>query len=194
MVASLQSVIPVSSKMRWASEECSKRMRKRSPCCARSRDCVIVSPPLWRESDPGVRLGLALGKRPRLALAGTEGRVELTAEPLVLALLVVDPSLKGFAVATPDRFHTGIVRSSRTCSCAGGRRGMVRFELGPQIKYHHRCPRLVPELFVRALEVELECLAHPAHAYPDLTVLLDGLQGVAVPDRPHVRTGATRIA
>src|SRR5215831_10139757 len=30
MVAALQSVIPVSSKMKWASEECSNRTRKRS--------------------------------------------------------------------------------------------------------------------------------------------------------------------
>ena len=48
-----------------------------------------------------VRLGLALGEGPGLALAGTEGRVELTTEPLVLGLQVVDPSLKGLAVGTP---------------------------------------------------------------------------------------------
>src|SRR5262249_44323607 len=36
----------------------------------------------------GVRLGLALGKRPGLALAGAEGLVKLTAEPLLLGLQV----------------------------------------------------------------------------------------------------------
>jgi hypothetical protein len=41
----------------------------------------------------GVRLRLAPGERPCLALAGTEGRVELTAKPLILGLNVVDPSL-----------------------------------------------------------------------------------------------------
>ena len=42
----------------------------------------------------GVWLGLTLGKRPGLALAGTQGRVELTAEPLVLGLQALDPSLQ----------------------------------------------------------------------------------------------------
>jgi hypothetical protein len=41
----------------------------------------------------GVRLRLALGERPCLALAGTEGRVELTAKPLILGLQLVDSSL-----------------------------------------------------------------------------------------------------
>jgi hypothetical protein len=41
----------------------------------------------------GVRLRLALGERPCLALAGTEGRFELTAKLLILGLQVVDPSL-----------------------------------------------------------------------------------------------------
>ena len=41
----------------------------------------------------GVRLGLALGEGPCLALAGTEGRVELTAEPFVFGLQVLDPPL-----------------------------------------------------------------------------------------------------
>src|SRR5262249_59950027 len=58
----------------------------------------------------GVRLGLALGEGACLALAGTEGGVELAAEPLVLGLQVADPSLKGLAVSTPDRFHAGIIR------------------------------------------------------------------------------------
>jgi hypothetical protein len=47
----------------------------------------------------GIRVGLAPGKRPDLSLAGTEGGVEFTAEPLVLGLQVADPSLKGLAVA-----------------------------------------------------------------------------------------------
>jgi hypothetical protein len=50
----------------------------------------------------GVCLGLALGEGACLALAGTEGRVELTTELLVLGFQVVDPSLEGLAVGTPD--------------------------------------------------------------------------------------------
>lgn len=83
----------------------------------------------------GVRLRLALGKRAGLSLAGAEGLVELTMEPLVLGLQVVDPSLKGLAVGTPERFHAGIVRGSGTCSCAGVRRRTVQLELGALIKY-----------------------------------------------------------
>jgi hypothetical protein len=76
-----------------------------------------------------IRLGLAIGKRAGLALAGTEGRVGLMAEPIVLGLEVVDPSPKGLAVGTPERFHARIIRSSQTCSCADDRRIMVRLEL-----------------------------------------------------------------
>ena len=83
----------------------------------------------------GVRFGLALGEGPCLALAGTQGRVELTAEALVLGLQVVDPSLKGLAVGTPARFHTRIMRGSGTHSCTDGRRGIAQFELGTLIKY-----------------------------------------------------------
>jgi hypothetical protein len=64
----------------------------------------------------GVRLRLALGKGPGLALASTQGRVEVTTEALVLGLQVVDPSLKGLAVGTSDCFHAGIIRSSGRCS------------------------------------------------------------------------------
>jgi hypothetical protein len=78
----------------------------------------------------GVRLGLAFGKGPGLALAGAEGHVELTAGSLVLGLQGVDLSLKGLAVGTPDRFHAGIIRGSGTYSCADGRRGTVQFESG----------------------------------------------------------------
>src|SRR5438552_52801 len=60
----------------------------------------------------GLGRGLALGEGGGLALAGTKGRVELTAEPLVLGVQVVDPSLKGLAVGAMDRLHVGIVRSS----------------------------------------------------------------------------------
>ena len=38
-----------------------------------------------------VRLGRALGEWPGRALAGTEGRVELTTEPLALGLRVMNP-------------------------------------------------------------------------------------------------------
>src|SRR5262245_31543873 len=53
----------------------------------------------------GVRLGLALDEGARLALAGTEGRVELVPQAVVLGLQVIDPPLEGLAVGTPDRFH-----------------------------------------------------------------------------------------
>jgi len=46
----------------------------------------------------GIRLGLTLGEGACLALAGPEGGVEFTAEPLVLGLQVVEASLKGLAV------------------------------------------------------------------------------------------------
>jgi hypothetical protein len=40
----------------------------------------------------------------------------LMAQALVLGLQVVNPSLKRLAVRTPNRFHTGIIRSIGTCS------------------------------------------------------------------------------
>lgn len=83
----------------------------------------------------GIRLGLALGKRPGLALAGTESRVELTAKSFVLGLQLVDPSLKELAVGTSDRFQAGIIRSSGTRSCTDSRPGTVQLELGALIKY-----------------------------------------------------------
>jgi hypothetical protein len=58
----------------------------------------------------GLARGMALGEGGRLALAGAEGRVELTTEPFVLGLQFVDPSPKGLAVGTPDRFHAVILR------------------------------------------------------------------------------------
>src|SRR5262249_41368555 len=75
-------------------------------------------------------VGLALGEGPGLALAGAEGRVELTAEPLVLGLQVVDPSLKGLAVGTPDCFHAGIIRSSPRHSGAVAAGKWFRLSLG----------------------------------------------------------------
>jgi hypothetical protein len=83
----------------------------------------------------GLAGGRALSKRGGLALAGAAQFVELAAETLVLGLQVVDPSLKGLAVGTPDRFHAGIIRGSGTRSCADGRRGIAQFELRTLIKY-----------------------------------------------------------
>ena len=64
----------------------------------------------------GWSLGCAFGEGGGLALAGAGRLVELAAEALVLGLQVVDASLKGLAVGTPDRFHAGIIRSSETRS------------------------------------------------------------------------------
>jgi hypothetical protein len=57
---------------------------------------------------------LSLGEGGGLALAGAGRLVELAAEALDLGLQVVQASLKGLAVGTPDRFHAGIIRSSQT--------------------------------------------------------------------------------
>jgi hypothetical protein len=51
-------------------------------------------------------LGLALGEGSGLALAGTEGRVELAAQTVVLGLQVAEASLKGLAAGTRGGFHT----------------------------------------------------------------------------------------
>jgi hypothetical protein len=59
----------------------------------------------------------------------------LPTEPLVLGFEVVNPSLEGLAVGTPDRFHTRIIRTSGARSCADGWRGMVQLGLGALIKY-----------------------------------------------------------
>src|SRR5262245_12146483 len=84
-------------------------------------------------------LGLA-GRRPLregggLALPGTEIRVELTPEPLVLGLQVVDPPLKGLAAGATVRLHVGIVRSSGRCSGPRGRWRIDRPRLQALIKY-----------------------------------------------------------
>ena len=79
----------------------------------------------------GVRLGRALGEGASLALAGTQGRVELTTKTPVLGLQVSDPPLEGLTVGTPDRFHAKIIRSSPSCSGGGtSGQGMVQVELG----------------------------------------------------------------
>jgi hypothetical protein len=59
----------------------------------------------------------------------------LAAKALVLGLQVVDPSQKGLAAATSDRFHAGIIRGRGTCSCADGRWGTVQLELEALYKY-----------------------------------------------------------
>jgi hypothetical protein len=63
--------------------------------------------------------GLALGEGSGLALAGTEGRVELVPQAVVFGLQVIDPSLEGLTVGTPDRFHAGIIRDCPRCSRGG---------------------------------------------------------------------------
>src|SRR5262249_52956410 len=82
----------------------------------------------------GLWLGRALGEGGGLTLAGTEGVVKLATELLVLGLQVVDASLKGLAVGTPNRFHTGIIRSSWVYSCADGMSEMAHLGPGALIK------------------------------------------------------------
>ena len=72
---------------------------------------------------------IAFGKGPSLALAGTKCLVELTTQVLVFGLQVVNPSLKRLAVGTPNRFHTGIIRSVGTCSCTDGRWRLISLRL-----------------------------------------------------------------
>src|SRR5262245_22167646 len=62
-------------------------------------------------------LGLALGEGAGLTLAGAEGRVELTSEPLILGLQIMNPPLKGLAAGAKIRLHVGIVRGS--CARSG---------------------------------------------------------------------------
>ena len=78
----------------------------------------------------GIRFRIAFGEGAGLTLAGTEGRIELMAQALVLGLQVVNPSLKRLAVRTPNRFHTGIIRSDWTRSCTDGRGELLSFRLG----------------------------------------------------------------
>ena len=68
-----------------------------------------------------MELGLALGEGSGLAFAGASCLVELPAQALILGLQVMNPLLKGLAVGTPNRFHTGIIRSIGTCSWADGK-------------------------------------------------------------------------
>jgi hypothetical protein len=83
----------------------------------------------------GIGFRIAFGEGSGLALAGTQGRIELTAQALVLGLQVVNSSLKRLAVSTPNRCHTGIIRSVGTCSCTDGRWGIAQFEVEALIKY-----------------------------------------------------------
>ena len=57
----------------------------------------------------GLGRGLALGEGGGLAFAGAGRLVELATEALVLGMQVVDSSLKGLAVGTPDGFHACII-------------------------------------------------------------------------------------
>jgi hypothetical protein len=68
-------------------------------------------------------------------LAGTQSRVELAAQAVVLGLQVLGPLLERLSVATEDRFHISIVHRRQTCSSANGRQGMDQFELVALIKY-----------------------------------------------------------
>ncbi len=77
----------------------------------------------------GIGFRIAFGEGARLALAGTEGGIELTAQALVRGLQVVNSSLKRLAVSTPNRFHTGIIRSVGTCSCTDGRWRLLSLRL-----------------------------------------------------------------
>jgi hypothetical protein len=44
-------------------------------------------------------------------------------------LQLANPSLKGLAVGTPDRFHGGVIRSGTPC-CADGTREWLSLSLG----------------------------------------------------------------
>jgi hypothetical protein len=83
----------------------------------------------------GVWLGLALSEGSGLALAGTGRLVELAVEALDLGFQVVDLSPKRLAVGTPNRLHTGIIRSIGTYSCTDGRCGIAQLEVEALIKY-----------------------------------------------------------
>ena len=83
----------------------------------------------------GLGRGLALGEGGGLALAGAEGRVELTPEPLGLGLQVMDSSLKGLAAVATDWLHGGIVRGSGRCRGLRGRWHIDRPRPQALIKY-----------------------------------------------------------
>jgi hypothetical protein len=82
-------------------------------------DLAVREPALLVEFDDG-----------GLALAGAGRLVELAAAALVLGLQDANPSLKGLAVGTPDRFHVGIIHSSATRSCAYGMQERFSLSLG----------------------------------------------------------------
>ena len=91
--------------------------------------CAVVSAGLAARF-PGLGRGLALGEGGGLTLAGAGRLVELAAKALVLGLQVANPSLKGLAVGTPDRFHVGIIHSSGMRSCADGTQERFSLNLG----------------------------------------------------------------
>jgi hypothetical protein len=64
----------------------------------------------------GLVRGQSLGEGSGLALAGTEGRVELAAEALVLGFQVAEASLKGLAAGTGDGLHTPIIGVARAAA------------------------------------------------------------------------------
>src|SRR5262249_3812573 len=92
-----------------------------------------------------VRFGLALGEGAGLALAGAEGRVELTAEPLVLGLQFVKSSLKGLAVGTRDGMHTCIIGEGPTATAGPQRRSRDQLQLDALNRYRNGSPlQLLP--------------------------------------------------
>jgi hypothetical protein len=64
----------------------------------------------------GVRLGLALGKRPGLAFTGTGRLVEFTAEAVVLGFQVTKASLKSLAAGTRGGLHTSLICEARAAA------------------------------------------------------------------------------
>ena len=83
----------------------------------------------------GVRFGLALGEGSCLALAGTGGLVELTAEALVLSFQVAEASLKGLAAGTRERLHTSIIGETRAAAALLRPRSKDQVELNALNKY-----------------------------------------------------------
>jgi hypothetical protein len=78
----------------------------------------------------GVWLGLVLSEGSSLPLASTGCLVQLAAETFVLGLLVVNPSLKGLGVGTPNRFHTGIIRRMGGVGATTASGELLSFKLG----------------------------------------------------------------
>jgi hypothetical protein len=96
----------------------------------------------------------------------------LTAQALVLGLQVVNSSLKRLAVRTPNRCHTGIIRSVGTCSCTDDRWGIAQFEAEGLIKYLQdnrcRCVRIIGQQLRREPSSLAEYYADEGAAWPTL--------------------------